>query len=455
MVVTKGENNLVYDIKISSVVPGKIAGENRTYELKGIDFAMKLHYLKGLYFFNNPNNTSDNEEGKKTSFISILDIKKVMFDRLVVYFKTCGRIRVSSSETGERASIKLNDAGIRIVEAQSSKTVEEWLALEGFLSLQDQLVYNDDGLGPDLPFSPLVCLQVTWFKCGGISVGLSWAHILGDAFSAVEFMNTLGHYIQIQGSNKEKPKLISLQDPPQSEYPLSKSTREPISVKRVDPVGSHWVLPFNSKIGFHTIHLNSNQLGELHSMVHGTKMNDNCTSQFFEVITSIMWKSIAKIRKDLETNVVTICRPKSIKRQGVVPHNGQMLGVVKVNFAVSNVAPLKLVHSIVEGVIDESDMVEELVNKETGESDFFVYGANLTFVDVEKADVYGFEMKEKHPRFASYSIGEIGDKGVVLVLPGPKDENSKGNDAKLIVVQLPEDEIEPLKSELKEKWCIE
>ncbi|KAL2941377.1 Protein ECERIFERUM 2 [Bienertia sinuspersici] len=82
-----------------------------------------------------------------------------MYDWLTSCFMTCGRIAMSSEGNGDRPSIKLNDAGIRMIEARSSKTVDEWLAMEDFLSLQHLLVYNHS-LGPDLFFSPLVCLQV-------------------------------------------------------------------------------------------------------------------------------------------------------------------------------------------------------------------------------------------------------------------------------------------------------
>lgn len=447
------KENLVFDIRVSSVVPGKITGENKTYELKGIDLAMKMHYLKGLYFFTNTNIGSEGENTSNgtRSLMSIHEIKSApMYDWLISYFMACGRIRVSSTETGERPSIKLNDAGIRVIEARSSKTVDEWLAMENFLSMQDHLVYNHD-LGPDLSFSPLVCLQVTWFRCGGISMGLSWAHILGDAFSASEFLNMWSQYMH---GHHQHPKTLAPQDPTQPEnLPLNPS-HEPISVKRISPVGNHWVVPANCKIGTYTFHLTSKELGQLHFRIHGSKMNGNSPIQCFEVITAIMWRSIAKIRKDLETKSVTICRPKTIKRQQVVPYNGQMLGTLKVNFPVSSVDPLNLVHLITENVTDESDMVEELVNNEMSEFDFIVYGANLTFVDMGKANVYDFKIKGNCPTFASYTIDGIEDKGAVLVLPGPTSKENEDNGSKLIVLLLPENEIEPLKNELKEEWCI-
>ncbi|KAL2893089.1 Protein ECERIFERUM 2 [Bienertia sinuspersici] len=416
---------LVSDMRLSSIVPGKITGENKTYELKGIDLAMKLHYINALYFFNNTNiinatsiepeinnNSNSNNNGCKRILMSVDEMKAApMYDWLISYFMTCGRIRVSSEETGDRPSIKLNDAGIRMIEAHSIKTVDEWLAMEDFLGLQDHLVYNH-ALGPDLPFSPLVCLQ--------------------------------------------HPKTLSLQDPLQKpNHQPSSPAQEPMSVKRVNPVGNHWVIPTNCKIGTHTFHLTSKQLDELRSKVYGSNnISDDVTGQSFELITAILWRSIAKVRKDLGTKYVTICKPKTINRQKEIPYNGQVLGTIEANFPVSSANPLKLVHKIAGDVVDESDMIEELVNKESSNFDYIVYGTNLTFVDMENADVYGFKLKGNSPAFVSYTIGGVQDRGAILVLPGPnkvKDEDNKG---KLIVLHLPEIEIEFLKSELKKEWSI-
>ncbi|KAL2893091.1 Protein ECERIFERUM 2, partial [Bienertia sinuspersici] len=285
------EEILVFDKRLSSVVPGKITGENKTYELKGIDLAMKLHYIKGLYFFTNTLTSGSEGENATSSFINIQEIKKPMFDWLISYFKASGRIRLSSLETGDRPSIKLNDAGIRIVEARSSKSIDEWLTMENFPAFNHQLVYHNV-LGPDLAFSPLICIQVTWFKCGGISMGLSWAHVLGDGLSASEFMNMLGQYIQ---GHLQKPETLVHVDHPQSNYPPSDPAQEPITVKRVNPVDNHWALPTNCKIGTHIFHLTSQQLSKLHSAVHNSERNEiSTTIQSFEVITAIIWKSIAK-----------------------------------------------------------------------------------------------------------------------------------------------------------------
>ena len=46
-----------------------------------------------------------------------------------------------------------------------------------------------------------------------------------------------------------------------------------------------------------------------------------------------------------------------------------------------------------------------------------MYGANLTFVNLEEADFYGMELKGQKPVHVSYFIDGVGDEGVVLVTP--------------------------------------
>ena len=140
-------HRLKSSIKLSSVVPATVTG-GEAHEMTDMDLAMKLHYIKGVYFFD-----SDAVEG-----ITMYDLKKPMFPLLQLYFHAAGRIR--RSDTG-RPFITCNDSGLRIVEASCEETVEEWLAMameddSGF----DCLAYSQPLGDPDLCFSPLIFLQV-------------------------------------------------------------------------------------------------------------------------------------------------------------------------------------------------------------------------------------------------------------------------------------------------------
>ena len=136
----------VHSHKLSSVVPGAVTGDEVIHELSNMDLAMKLHYLRTVYFFK----ASEVIEG-----LGILKLKEPIFAMLNFFYLVAGRIR--RTESG-RPFIRCNDSGVRVIEAQCDKTIDEWLESE-HSSLDGQLA-ADKVLGPDLPFAPLVYIQV-------------------------------------------------------------------------------------------------------------------------------------------------------------------------------------------------------------------------------------------------------------------------------------------------------
>ncbi|KAK3010836.1 hypothetical protein RJ639_012413 [Escallonia herrerae] len=146
-----------------------------------MDLAMKLHYLRGVYYFSS----------QAFQWLTIKKIKEAMFKWLNHYYVACGRFRRSKSG---RPFVKCNDCGVRFTEAESDRTVEEWLEMKDLISLQ-KLMFPDQVIGPEQQFSPQVLIQITRFKCGGASLGLSWAHVLGDAFCAADFIDMWGKFM--------------------------------------------------------------------------------------------------------------------------------------------------------------------------------------------------------------------------------------------------------------------
>lgn len=443
------ENQLVYGFKVSSVVPARMSGEDKVHELTGLDLVMKLHYIRGIYFFNS-------EVGQA---ISIFNLKEGAFPCLAHCFVACGRIRVSD-ETG-RPFIKLNDSGVRVVEAKCSKTIEEWLDMNDHDKSVSMLVQNHS-LGPDLGFTPLVFLQFTWFKCGGLTVGLSWAHVLGDIFSAAAFMNVFGQFVQ--GHRPSKP----LGDPHKPEY-TNLSNNESVSLKRVGPVVDHWIAPVNfissyNKMGRHTFQLYRDQLDRLYSSIGGSETGRKFGS--FEVISAVIWKSIAKVKEEeeeKEPKIVTICRAHNDtrRREDVNPINGQVISRVSAaNDKVSEADLSKL--AMLMSTDDEKKReimngnIEQVVDQQIGKYDFVFYGATLTFVDMEGADIYGFQLeKGQSPILAYYAIDGVAERGAVWVLhAAPHNEDKGSTESKLVTVTLPENELQRLRDELRQTWHI-
>lgn len=143
----------VYNKRVSTAVPATLTPENnRVQQLTNIDLAMKLHYLRGVYFFKN----------EAVQGLDISSIKVSMFELLSLYYPAAGRIR-RPEDGGGRPTIKCNDSGVRICEAESDKSVEEWMEMiKDDYELNSHLNYHHV-LGPDLGFSPLVFLQVSLY----------------------------------------------------------------------------------------------------------------------------------------------------------------------------------------------------------------------------------------------------------------------------------------------------
>ncbi|KAL6960173.1 hypothetical protein U1Q18_047003 [Sarracenia purpurea var. burkii] len=142
------EENLFYDVKISSVMPGKVTGPDVVHEPTSMELAMKLHYLRGVYYFRS-------KAGGGLPSVSAVAMRKPMFAWLDQFTAACGRLR--RSESG-RPYIKCNDCGVRLVEARCSKTLDEWLETKE--DALEKLLVPSQVIGPELQFSPMVLLQV-------------------------------------------------------------------------------------------------------------------------------------------------------------------------------------------------------------------------------------------------------------------------------------------------------
>ncbi|XP_021749278.1 protein ECERIFERUM 26-like [Chenopodium quinoa] len=435
------EDNLVYGIRLSSVGSATVTG-NLAYEPNNMDLAMKVHYLRVVYFLD-----SQAIEG-----LIPFKLKEAIFAWLCYYYESCGRFR--RSEEDGRPFIKCNDCGVRFVEAKSSKTLDEWIQMEDTSS--QRLLVADNVLGPELTFSPLVFLQITSFKCGGLSLGLSWAHVLGDAFSAANYMNTLALFL-----NGLKPKFSpSLnKKPARNLKPNKPINSDPSSLKIVGPLGDHWIMPFPCEMGTISLHLKPTQLTQLQAKFYE---NDSTLSpiQSFEMLSAVIWRAIARIKDGPEPNTVTVIKKDAASpiEDAMALRNNQFVGSVKAEFSIGKAHPKELAALIQDRAESIRDQIEEVVGRDPGGCDCIIYGSNLTFVNLEEVDFYGFELKGLSPRFVNCFVDGVGEEGVVLVLPSPKDINDKSNAKTLsggrtVTIILPKNYMVDLKKELKE-WGL-
>ncbi|KAK7311677.1 hypothetical protein RJT34_09966 [Clitoria ternatea] len=420
--------------RISTVVPATPRGDqNGAYQLNYMDLLMKLHYIRPVFFFN-----SEAVRG-----LSISDLKEPMFPLLDPYSHVSGRIRISESG---RPFLKCNDAGVRIAESHCERSLQEWFDENGSCSF-DGLVH-DHVLGPDLGFSPLVFVKFTWFKCGGLSVGLSWAHVLGDAFSALNFITKWSQVL----AGQAPPKSLQLPNHPEPKIsPNSIYENPPTSIKRATIIGDYWLASSDSNVAIHSFHLTSKQL---HQLVTIDATNKTKPSSYFEIISALVWKCIANTREDFGPKVVTVCKSTSNRAQNEFPTNDLVLSKIEVDVSVGKCDISDLANVIAEKNIVENHVMKKVVEQGEGKEDFIVYGANLTFVDLEEGDIYGVKLNGQKPIMANCTFRGVGDQGVVLVLPAPEDKEGDGN-GRIVTVSLPKKELQKLKHKLEGEWGVD
>lgn len=252
---------------------------------------------------------------------------------------------------------------------------------------------------------------------------MRWAHFLGDAFAASECINTWG---KIMANQKLPP---HLNPPPTNHHPLNTDSTSCRSVKLLESLGDNWLTPNNSNLQTHTFHLTQNKLSNL--------LNKE-NIQPFDLISAILWKSVAKLRP---TSIVNICKWRGTFTNEALGNVHQQIGVVEAQtigkadrFAVSKM--------IANNFIDETSVIEKRMEEEDENFDFVVYGSNLTFVNLEKLNLYGLQIKGKSPIFANLSIGGVGDEGAVVVVP------DSGGGGRVVNVILPQDQLQHVKNDL-------
>lgn len=277
--------------------------------------------------------------------------------------------------------------------------------------------------------------QFTRFKCGGLAVGVSWAHVLGDAVSKSNYLELWG---RILGTNQRPPKTLQQRKP--DDRTTSPITGNPLSVKKVEPAGDFWLASANVQMSTFSFDISKSKMQNLQSKISGH-------IPAFEAISALIWQSLAEIRVGKEPNLVTIIRNDTSGEKKSGLGNNQTISTAATDSSVVKLELSELAMILSNSKKDEKKAIDEMVEKESGKEDLIVYGANLTFVDMQGVELYGLQLKGQKPVYVDYNIHGVGEEGAVMVLPGPDGAGDGGR--VLLTVVLPEDEIPKLQKVLE------
>jgi hypothetical protein len=265
--------------------------------------------------------------------------------------------------------------------------------------------------------------QVTSFKCGGMALGFTWAHVIGDIPSAAACFSTWAQLF----SGKKAP-APTLRDPlamPPSAAPPASVAALPPSVKATAaPVSDHWAVPTTRHMLPFSFHVTQQQLqGLLQLRAPKGHQQRHVVVGPFELVSALMWRALAAIRDPEEeeaTRTVTVVRAEPALAPGLA--NAHRIGHVVAATGGSSspaTADVAQLAALLAGAhLKEASAVAAAALSSAGaeDADVVVYGANLTFVDAEALEVYaGLELAGRRPAHVEYAVDGVGDGGAAVV----------------------------------------
>ncbi|RCV24528.1 hypothetical protein SETIT_5G092100v2 [Setaria italica] len=283
-----------------------------------------------------------NNAASASDFFDAARLKAAMAKALVAFYPLAGRLGVDSSG---RIQIDCNGEGALFVVARSDVTVDEIKDVKPSPELRRQLVPRIE------PSSVVMGVQVTFFKCGGVALGMALHHVSIDAMSAFHFFQTWSAFSRNGDSAAvELPchdrTLLPARSPP-TIHPDALSTFYP-KLAFSDPPGP---------IAGEVFAISKDQVASLKRLCGGAST--------FCAVSALVWQCTCIARRLLPYSVARLTFPVNIRRRVKPPLPKRYFGnaLVRVGVAaaagdIASEAPASVAGRI-GGAIDRMD--DELV----------------------------------------------------------------------------------------------
>ncbi|GMN36304.1 hypothetical protein TIFTF001_005923 [Ficus carica] len=142
----------------------------------GLDLVVPSMHTPSVYFYR-PTGAAN--------FFDAAVMKAALSKALVPFYPMAGRLR---RDDDGRIEIDCNAHGVLFVEADTSSVIDDFGDFAPTPELRRLIPAVDYSAG--ISSYPLLVLQVTYFKCGGVSLGVGMQHHAADGFSGLHFVNT-------------------------------------------------------------------------------------------------------------------------------------------------------------------------------------------------------------------------------------------------------------------------
>ncbi|KAF8369822.1 hypothetical protein HHK36_032157 [Tetracentron sinense] len=217
------------------------------------------------------------------SFFSPETLKSALAKILVLFYPFAGRLGVDQNG---RIEINCNGDGALFAKAEAESTIDEFGDFTPSMKTRELLIPQVDPSEGDSP-CPLLLLQVTFFKCGGVCLGIGVHHTLSDGAASLQFINSWSD--TARGLNVTLPPfldrtLLRARSSPNilfdhTEY---KPNPNPLAQQRQ---------PFTSIL----LTLSSHQLQLLKTISNNSNISHTYTT--YEIVAAHVWRCACKARE--------------------------------------------------------------------------------------------------------------------------------------------------------------
>ncbi|XWS13088.1 hypothetical protein CRYUN_Cryun36dG0007500 [Craigia yunnanensis] len=145
--------------------------------ISNLDLLITRYHVSTVYCYK-PNGGSN--------FFDPGKLREALSKILVPFYPIAGRL---GFDENLRLEIICNAEGVLFIEAETTSVMDQFIGDFTYNSEVFRLVPKVDYSG-GISSYPLLVLQVTTFKCGGVCLGVGFHHTIGDGTSAVHFINS-------------------------------------------------------------------------------------------------------------------------------------------------------------------------------------------------------------------------------------------------------------------------
>ncbi|XP_040381182.1 putrescine hydroxycinnamoyltransferase 1-like [Oryza brachyantha] len=405
----------------SMVTPGE-ATPGHAIWLSNLDLLVARSHTPTVYVYR-PTASDD-----PASFFSPDVLKAALSKALVLFYPLAGRL---AQDSAGRPEISCTGEGVLFVTARSGAAVDDLGDFAPSDELRRMLVpMADDASGGGLA-GVLAMIQVTFFRCGGVSLGVAVHHTAADGLASLDFVNTwaaIARGAAAAGEAMARPRLcldrtlLRARSPPAVLFDHAEYSRR----------GGGSKLPFLSAI----LPLSKNQLNALKGVGAGGVQGKKLST--FTAVVAHIWRCACKARGLARTEETRLYMTADARTRVQPPLPRRYLGnaifrastVAKVDDIIATGGPLDTVAEKVSGATARLDddyvrsLLDYLEQPASGggaaglrKGEWVMPATDLWVISWQGLPLYDADFGWGRPAFMGRACLQF--SGLVYLVPGP------------------------------------